>query len=218
MSGIPNVTVNKKVDRTDAVVGDILTYTLTISNDSLIELTNCHIKDFLSEEVGFVPNSVTIDGEAKPGEDPRNFINFDHASIEGPVIITFQVEVIKPHPSDVIKNKAYFSGQKPDGGYVDRVSNEVQVNVPAGRTDCEWSRDLIIHSITQEEKALAMVLYMEGEKIQAAVNGFRAGQVSVTDLLAINQSATTAVRQIANLEKELKQKLDQVKDLCCGCN
>lgn len=217
MPEIPDVKVLKEVDKTDAAVGDILTYTITISNDSLIDVTNCRIKDFLSEEVKFVPDSVTIDGETKPGEDPRNFILFDRVSIEGPTIITFQVEVLKPHPSGVISNKVYFSGQTTEI-LVDRVSNEVQVNVPAGRSACEWSRDLIIYSIAQEEKALATVLYMEGEKIQAAVNSFRADRINVTDLLAINQSATTAVRQIANLEKELKQKLDQVKDLCCGCH
>ena len=58
---------------------------------------------------------------------------------------------------------------------------------------------------------------MEGEKIQAAINSFRGGRIKVTDLLAINKSAKEAVQQIANLEKELKKKLDQVKDLCCGC-
>lgn len=216
MSNFPKVSIEKEVDKIDAVVGDILTYTFTISNDSLIDVTNCHFKDFLSEEVQFVPNSVEIDGESKPGEDPTKTIVLDRLSIEGPIIITFKVEVIKPHSSGVIRNKAYMGSQY-SGGYVDAVSNEVQTNVPAGRTTCEWSRDLIIHSIAQEEKGLASILYMEGEKIQAAINSFRGGRIKVTDLLAINKSAKKAVQQIANLEKELKKKLDQVKDLCCGC-
>ncbi|TVX93231.1 DUF11 domain-containing protein [Paenibacillus agilis] len=216
MSDRPNVSILKEVDKTDAVVGDILTYTFTLSNDSPIEVTNCKFKDFLSDEVAFVPNSVTIDGESKPGEDPTKVITLDQLSIEGPIVLTFQVEVIKPHPSGVIKNKAYM-GSESSVGYVDVISNEVEVNVPAGRTACEWSRDLIIHSIAQEEKELATVLYIEGEKIQAAVNSFRAGRITVTELLAINQSAKSAVQQIANLEKELKNKLNKVKDLCCGC-
>ncbi|UHA73525.1 DUF11 domain-containing protein [Paenibacillus sp. 481] len=216
MADRPNVSILKEVDKTDAKVGDILTYTFTVANDSPVEVTNSKFKDFLSDEVKFVPNSVTIDGEAKPGEDPTKTITLDRVTIEGPVVITFQVEVVKPHPSGVIKNKAYMGSQYA-GGYVDTISNEVQVNVPAGRTACEWSRDLIIHSIAQEEKELATVLHMEGEKIQAAVNSFRAGRITVTELLAINQSATKGVQQIANLEKELKNKLIQVKDLCCAC-
>ncbi|MCR8842655.1 DUF11 domain-containing protein [Paenibacillus sp. SC116] len=216
MSDTPNVSILKEVDQTDAVVGDILTYTFTLANDSTVEVTNCKFKDVLSDEVKFVPNSVTIDGESQPGADPTQFITLEQLSIEGPITISFQVEVVKPHPSGVIKNKASMGSQY-SGGYVDAVSNEVQVNVPAGRSACEWSRDLIIHSIAQEEKELATVLYIEGEKIQAAVNSFRAGRIPLIELLAVNHSAKTAVEHIANLEKELKNKLDKVKDLCCGC-
>lgn len=218
----PEINMLKEVDKTDAVVGDILTYSITLSNDSLIEAERAVFKDLLPEEVEFVSGSMTIDDEPFTSADPNTGISLEYVSIEGPIVITFKVTVVKPHPSGVIGNTAtleyeYHSDPSSPPSRGETVSNEVQTHVPAGRTACEWSRDFIIHSIGQEEKALADVLFMEGEKIQAAVQAFQAGIVTVADLLAFNQSATTAVQQIAQLEKELIQKLDQAKEMCCGC-
>jgi uncharacterized repeat protein (TIGR01451 family) len=219
----PEVSLLKEVDKTDAVVGDILTYTIYLTNDSLVAADNPIFQDVLPEELAFVAGSVKIDDIPDPSADPTVGFPVSSISIEGPIVITFEVEVVKPDPSGVITNTAsadYEYESEPGEPPIkeNATSNEVQTNVPAGRSACEWARDLIIHSVVQEQKAVAGVIDMEGEKIQAAAQLFRAGMLSVSDLLAINQSATDAIKSIAQLEEVLIQKLDQSKDICCGCS
>lgn len=219
----PEVSLLKEVDKLDAVVGDILTYTVFLTNDSLTEASNVIFQDVLPEELAFVSGSVAIDDIPDTRLDPTTGFSLSSISIEGPIVVTFQVEVVKPDPSGVISNTASveyeYEGEAGDPPIKDNVSsNEALTNVPAGRSSCEWARDLIIHSIAQEQKAIAGVIDMEGEKIQAASQLFRAGLLTVSELLEINQSAIVAIQSISQLEDVLIQKLDQSKDMCCGCS
>jgi uncharacterized repeat protein (TIGR01451 family) len=223
MAEEPEVVLAKQVDKTDAVVGDILTYTVFLTNDSLTEAGNVIFKDELPEELAFVPGSVKIDDIPDTSADPTAGFPLSAISIEGPIVVTFEVEVVKPDPSGVIGNTAnveYEYEEEPGEPPIKdtATSNEAQTNVPAGRTACEWARDLVIHSIAQEQKAIAGVIDMEGEKIQAGSQLFRAGLLTIAELLELNQSATEAVRSISQLEDVLIQKLDQSKDICCGCS
>jgi uncharacterized repeat protein (TIGR01451 family) len=223
MAEKPEISLLKEVDKTDAVVGDILTYTVYLTNDSLVEAENVIFKDELPEELAFVPGSVKIDDIPNPSADPTAGFSLSPISIEGPIVVTFEVEVVKADPSGVIPNTAsasYEYVEEPGEPPVKETaaSNEVETNVPAGRTACEWGRDLILHSVAQEQKALAGVLDMEGAKIQSAAQLFRAGLLTVSELLELNQSAIDAVRSISQLEDVLIQKIDKSKDMCCGCS
>ncbi|HDR7625053.1 TPA: DUF11 domain-containing protein [Bacillus mycoides] len=90
----PELKIDKQVDKDIAIVGDELTYTILVENSGLVEAQNSIFKDILPDELEFVQNSLTIDGQAKPGENPAKGVNIGSVSIEGPVEIIFKVKVI----------------------------------------------------------------------------------------------------------------------------
>ncbi|MGL4847328.1 MAG: DUF7507 domain-containing protein, partial [Clostridium sp.] len=66
--GVGNATVTKTTDKTTAVVGDIITYTLDVLNDGTLPLDNVIVKDILqASNVSFVPGSLTVNGISNGG-------------------------------------------------------------------------------------------------------------------------------------------------------
>ena len=62
---IPVASVNKAVDKEEALYGDILTYTITITNEKPgSELRDVVLKDVLPEGLEIIPESVMVDGES----------------------------------------------------------------------------------------------------------------------------------------------------------
>ncbi|MCR8842658.1 hypothetical protein NQ117_03100 [Paenibacillus sp. SC116] len=100
----PDIKIDKQVDQDIALVGDELTYTILVENSGLAEAQNAIFKDILPDELQFVPNSVTVDGQARPGEDPTTGIDIGSVSIEGPVEIVFKVKVTSVPPSGKVSN------------------------------------------------------------------------------------------------------------------
>ncbi|KEK23075.1 DUF11 domain-containing protein [Bacillus gaemokensis] len=100
----PEIKMDKQVDKDIALVGDELTYTIFVENSGLVEAQNAIFKDILPDELEFVPNSLTIDGQVKPGEDLAKGINIGSVSIEGPVEIIFKVKVIAVPPDGKVVN------------------------------------------------------------------------------------------------------------------
>jgi uncharacterized repeat protein (TIGR01451 family) len=89
----PEIEVIKSVDKTAEVVGEILTYTIFITNDGLTEAQNTIFKDSLPPELSFIPGSLVIDGIPRPSDDPTAGVNVGIVSIEGPIEITFQAKI-----------------------------------------------------------------------------------------------------------------------------
>ncbi|UHA73527.1 DUF11 domain-containing protein [Paenibacillus sp. 481] len=100
----PNIKIDKTVDKDIALVGDELTYTILVENSGLVEAQNGVFKDILPAELQFVPNSLTIDGQAKPGDDPTKGVNIGSVSLEGPTEIVFKVKVTAVPPSGKVSN------------------------------------------------------------------------------------------------------------------
>lgn len=84
----------------------------------------------------------------------------------------------------------------------------------------------LVESIALEEAALSHILNAEGEKIQRVV---AMEDVTVTDLLDVNDSVRNTVSSVASLEDMLKDKLSYIADNMfdyvtpetttpCGCN
>ncbi|MDD3430299.1 MAG: hypothetical protein PHG02_09890 [Oscillospiraceae bacterium] len=67
----------------------------------------------------------------------------------------------------------------------------------------------LVESIALEEAALSHILNAEGEKIQRVV---AMEDVTVTDLLDVNDSVRNTVSSIASLEDMLKDKLEYISD------
>ena len=65
------VTATKAVDVATGAVGDVLTYTVLITNVGIIPVTDVLFQDVIPEGTTFVDNSVTIGGVKKPGLNPE---------------------------------------------------------------------------------------------------------------------------------------------------
>ena len=85
--------VTKSVDKAYATIGDVLTYTIEVSNTGNIDATNVIFTDGIQLEASLVPDSVTIDGKSKPGYDPQVGFSLGTIATLGKSTITFKVTV-----------------------------------------------------------------------------------------------------------------------------
>ncbi|MGX8833514.1 hypothetical protein ACWG0P_04800 [Amedibacillus sp. YH-ame6] len=75
---------------------------------------------------------------------------------------------------------------------------------------CEKGVSEVIHSIALEEAGIAHILNAEGEKLQKAV----ASDISIEELLMVNESVRKTITQITLLEGQLYSKLESLHCLC----
>lgn len=96
----------KTVDKNYATIGDILNYTVTLTNTGNILLTNIEFKDIIPSGATFVSGSVKVDSQSQPTYDPNVGFNLGSLLILGSKVVTFQAEVTSlPDPNTII-NKA----------------------------------------------------------------------------------------------------------------
>ena len=83
--------------------------------------------------------------------------------------------------------------------------------VPSTTSPCQAITDLI-ESIALQEAGLAHIINAEGEKIQAALE---TEDVTIADLIAINQPVADTLTKVIKLEMLLEFKLEEVNRLNC---
>lgn len=86
----------KAVDKPVASIGEVLTYTITITNVGLNAIPNLEFSDALSSGVEFVEDSFTLNGSPASETLTDNVITFTIPNIValGVAVITFQVEIV----------------------------------------------------------------------------------------------------------------------------
>lgn len=86
----------KKVDKDQACVGDILTYTITIQNSSLVNETQVVFTDQLDQDVEYVNGSFYVNGQAQTPAIDNRILYYVIPSIEpmSTVEIVFQVRIV----------------------------------------------------------------------------------------------------------------------------
>ena len=100
---VPTFTPVKTSSQSTAFVGDVVTYTVKLTNTCTSPLTNVFFKDILPLGLLFIPGSVTVNGVSELGVDPN--IGFPLANVPGAttVTVTFQVRVEGiPNPNPAI--------------------------------------------------------------------------------------------------------------------
>lgn len=100
---VPIFTPVKTSSTSTAFVGDIVTYTVRLTNTCTSPLTNVSFKDILPLGLLFIPGSVTVNGVPEPGVDPN--IGFPLPNVAGgtTVEVTFQARVEGiPNPNPAI--------------------------------------------------------------------------------------------------------------------
>ena len=87
------MTVQKSVDKTVAINGDIIHYTNTITNSGNIEKTNVVFVDNIPTGTIFVDGSVIINGTPDQTCNPNTGINLPNMSAGDVVVVEFDVKV-----------------------------------------------------------------------------------------------------------------------------
>ncbi|MGM2833284.1 DUF7507 domain-containing protein, partial [Bacillus cereus group sp. Bce025] len=105
---INNATIvaTKSVNTPTAAIGDIVTYTITLTNTGNIPASATLLTDGLGPGASFIPNSITINNVSQPGLDPSLGIHLEDISPGGITFITFQVKILAIPPSGTLTNNA----------------------------------------------------------------------------------------------------------------
>lgn len=88
-------TILKAVDKLTASIGEILTYTITITNLALNALTNLPLTDVIPQGATYQANSFNVNGTAATPTVTNNTLTYTIPSIPaaGTAVITFQALV-----------------------------------------------------------------------------------------------------------------------------
>lgn len=89
----PDISVVKSTPSIDAVVGDTITYTISVTNNGIEAVNNVVLIDPVPTGSQFVGGSVTVDGLPRPSADPNTGINIGTIAAGDTVVATFQVRV-----------------------------------------------------------------------------------------------------------------------------
>jgi uncharacterized repeat protein (TIGR01451 family) len=97
----PNVSVIKSVNATDAVTGDILTFTSVLTNNSIATVSNIILSDPLPENAAFIPGTVIVGGITQPLAVPSAGIPIGSLGPGATATVTFEVRITMPIPSQI---------------------------------------------------------------------------------------------------------------------
>lgn len=90
----PKLTLIKSVDNDYAVMGDVITYKISIINSSDIDVTNVTIYDILSPELEFLVGSIMINGVVNTEEVITSGVNIGDISIGQNKEILYKAKII----------------------------------------------------------------------------------------------------------------------------
>src|SRR5262249_50733832 len=100
----------KSVDKSTAVIGDVLTYTILIDNSAgTVDANNVVFFDSPPASTSFVANSLSVNGVVQPGADPIAGVPIGTVAAQTTTVVSFQVHidsVVAGPISGVISNSA----------------------------------------------------------------------------------------------------------------
>ncbi|MGH0726149.1 cell surface protein, partial [Bacillus cereus] len=105
---INNATIvaTKSVNTPTAAIGDIVTYTIAVTNTGNIPASATVLIDGLGAGASFIQNSVTINDVPQPGLDPSLGIHLADLPPGNSVFITFEAQILAIPPSGTLTNNA----------------------------------------------------------------------------------------------------------------
>lgn len=129
-----NIIVEKSVDKQIVIVGDILTYSIAVINQSNLTIHDIVVIDPLPPELEFVAGSIMLGGENLVDDNILTGVCIGSLPPNGMKVITFNVKVLSRPFGGVIDNKALIKfkcRQMEDGSIsaIDAESNTVSVKV-----------------------------------------------------------------------------------------
>ncbi|MBJ8103255.1 MULTISPECIES: beta strand repeat-containing protein [Bacillus cereus group] len=101
-----NVSAIKSANRSITRIGQIITYTVAVTNAGTVPITNTLLIDAIAAGTTFVPNSILVDGIPRPNENPITGITLNIILPNNTIIVTFQVNVVSIPSQNNINNIA----------------------------------------------------------------------------------------------------------------
>ncbi|ASS65385.1 MULTISPECIES: SdrD B-like domain-containing protein [unclassified Paenibacillus] len=101
----PPLVITKSADA-QVFVGDIVRFSLTVTNRSQVIATNVVLTDVLQKGTVFVANSVKVDNKADPGADPNTGLNIGSIAPGQSVVVSFSATQAIELSSRQIRNQA----------------------------------------------------------------------------------------------------------------
>ncbi|MGW8958242.1 DUF7507 domain-containing protein [Paenibacillus sp. NPDC055715] len=105
----PDVSIVKGTAATNAIVGDIITYTLAVSNNGISTANNVVVSDMIAAGSSFVNGSVTVGGTSFPSGNPGFGIAIGSLAPGAVTTVTFQVQVNSLPTPTQLSNQASVS-------------------------------------------------------------------------------------------------------------
>lgn len=206
----PQPVITKSASKSNIIVGQINTYTITIDNSlSTLPMTNVYLSDALQSGTSYVAGSTVIGTNAPVNADPSvgQGIAIGTIAAGAKLTVSFQVKVDSlPNPNPLLNQAVVTTiiNAQPET----LASNTIEVRVVTAR---EQAVTDIIESVALEQAALSHILNAEGEKLQ------KISQLSVSgdQLLAVNKSVSSMVNSVSRLEMVLQSKLEIFNNCLC---
>lgn len=172
-----NINIDKVVDRQIADIGDILTYTLTVSNSGNTKADNIVVNDILPNEIIYQSDSIYIDSVHYSG-DLSSGVAIGTIDPTKSVIIKFKCSVVAvPNPNEIINYSTAEYTYTIDIGNIKSsttTSNNVSTQINHGSL-------IITKSVLQEYSDLSDVI---DYTINVTNNGtVSVSNITVTDIL-----------------------------------
>ncbi|WP_154698518.1 beta strand repeat-containing protein, partial [Bacillus cereus] len=101
-----SVSAIKSANRSITRIGQVITYTVAVTNAGTVPITNTLLIDAIAAGTTFVPNSILVDGIPRPDENPITGITLGIILPNNTIIVTFQVNVVSTPSQNNINNIA----------------------------------------------------------------------------------------------------------------
>ncbi|UHA71806.1 DUF11 domain-containing protein [Paenibacillus sp. 481] len=176
----------KLVNRTIAVPQQILTYTIVIINSGTDDALNVIFTDTIPAGSTFVVGSFSLNGVEQPLADPNVGVNIGTIAAGGFSTVMFKARVNCLSITTALDNQSVVTF-----GLISITSNTV--------TTYAVGVNQALLLIALEELNMAELINTQGELIQAAIQS----SASITQLLEVNNNATTVLQMINVSECEL---------------
>ncbi|MEG0238321.1 MAG: hypothetical protein RR628_01775, partial [Clostridium sp.] len=88
------LTVEKLSNFSEAVVSDVVTYSIKIINTTGVIINQINIKDLLSPDLNFVEGSVYVGNINIPTGNVLTGVNVGNLGIGSEIIVTFKAEIV----------------------------------------------------------------------------------------------------------------------------
>ena len=198
--GTPNVTINKEVNKSTANAGDILHYTITVTEDrGLVDAKNIKVTDNLPSELNVIQESITQDGKLNDAKTSIEW-NVEKLGKGQNIKFEFDAKIKESSIGEVITNKATLNGNTDSNDAITTVNGKtVEVReITKGREADDVNIIFIMDNSSSMNEPIANTSYLNDDSYYVAPSDEQKTRLN---------SAKTATKEFINkiyADKNLK--------------